>query len=142
MSGQEQKEQAGATENPEAWRELADTDREDFKEWVSNGTAHRQEVGQKAYGDTFQGDPLTHATEEALDSLFYLWEAFRQRAAHPDTLEEIVQAFGRGGLGGMVFKGGRSIDDAVWEVEAWDIGRPDRRIFHILITEMKENRAL
>ena len=78
MSG-EQLPQA-AQEVIKAWRTLGDLDREDFLVWVDSRSKQRQGLGRKVYGDTFQGDPLDHAIEEALDLLFYLWVERRRQA--------------------------------------------------------------
>lgn len=65
------------------WRFLGDatfgTPRWDFVEWAIRAIDKRVAVGVERYGDEFQGDPLDHAIEEALDLLFYLWVAKRRQ---------------------------------------------------------------
>ncbi len=60
------------------WRNLDTETRNTFLEWVYDSNKERNALGRERYGDTFQGDPLEHAIEEALDLLFYLWAAKRR----------------------------------------------------------------
>lgn len=69
-----------AQEAIKAWRDLGDSDRQDFLTWMVSRAKQRNLQGRKVYGDTFQGDPLDHAIEEALDLLFYLWVERRRQA--------------------------------------------------------------
>ena len=64
----------------EHWRDCSPNVWEDFRADVVKGLKGRQEYGAKKYsGGLFQGEPLDHAWEEALDLLFYLWKSKLQR---------------------------------------------------------------
>ena len=61
------------------WRHLERHDRNDFLIEVGKSLAARQQVGERTYGNEFQGEPLDHAWEELLDALFYVWIAKRRQ---------------------------------------------------------------
>ena len=68
----------------EAWRSMKPEDRNEFLDWVAAALNERWELGRERYQSDrlgFQGDPLNQATEEALDQVYYLWVAKRQRDA-------------------------------------------------------------
>ena len=62
------------------WRELQH-EREDFFAWASRMLRFKVMAGAKIHGDVFEGDPLDHAIEEALDLMFYLWMEKQKQAA-------------------------------------------------------------
>ena len=63
----------------ENWRNLPDTVREDFQDWVRRGMKLREETGKERYGDHFVGDPLIRAISQAFDILFFLYLEDRKR---------------------------------------------------------------
>ena len=56
-----------------SWRRLDILDRGEFVSWVLTYCEARGEKGKEQYGTQFIGDPVSHAIEEILDLLFYLW---------------------------------------------------------------------
>ena len=66
---------------PNDWRRLDDDALDAYYAWVAGAIRDRAQVGRAEYGQTFQGDPLDHAIEEALDILFYLYQMRRRRNA-------------------------------------------------------------
>jgi hypothetical protein len=55
---------------------MSGEDRLDFLQWVEDGLNREWEKGQEKYQSHilgFQGTPLDHAIEEALNILCYLW---------------------------------------------------------------------
>ena len=64
-----------------SWRTLGDAERQAIEEVIAADMKHRYAQGRQEYGDTFQGDPLAHAYEEAIDLVFYLQVAIRRRAS-------------------------------------------------------------
>ncbi len=61
---------------PESWRSMTKDDQRSFDEWIANAFADRWEIGRERYhadNVVFQGDPLEHLIEEALDLLVYAW---------------------------------------------------------------------
>lgn len=66
----------------ESWRDMKRADYNSFMEWMESGLVDRWSLGSKRYQSDvkgFQGDPLDHAIEEALDLVLYLWVAKRKR---------------------------------------------------------------
>lgn len=63
----------------EAWRLLNQTERQQIVKDISDHALYKYELGAAEYGDTFQGDPLTHLEEELLDALFYCHMERRRR---------------------------------------------------------------
>jgi trimethylamine:corrinoid methyltransferase-like protein len=65
--------------NPTAlpkWRQMEQKDAIEFGQWVEDGLNARWQIGMERYESHikgFQGNPLDHAIEEALDQLLYLW---------------------------------------------------------------------
>ena len=55
-----------------AWRNVGQFWRAKHLRKTTNAIRDRLRFGMEEYGDCFQGDPLQHAREEALDMLFYL----------------------------------------------------------------------
>lgn len=71
------------------WRVVGSVQRTDFPYDVHIALKKRAEDGERKYKSSsvgFQGDPLEHAWEEALDALFYIWYAKRERN---DLLERL-----------------------------------------------------
>ena len=66
----------------ESWRNLDGTARADLQNQIAVDMRNRYRQGRREYGDTFQGDPIDHAYEEAIDAVFYLAMAKRQRDAN------------------------------------------------------------
>ncbi len=64
----------------EEWRSLDIPDRLEFHAWVGQKMVEALRRGADSYPEpVFQGDPLDHAIEEAVDLLFYLFYIKRQR---------------------------------------------------------------
>lgn len=63
----------------ESWRSLGSVERADLFLGLVGRMSSRYAQGREEYGDVFQGDPLEHALEEAIDAVFYLMMALRQR---------------------------------------------------------------
>ena len=64
------------------WRVVGTMQRVDFADEVIIALKQRAKEGERKYKSSsigFQGDPLQHAWEEALDALFYIWYAKRER---------------------------------------------------------------
>ena len=55
------------------WRRLDIMDRGEFVSWVLKYCETSGTKGHEQYGDKFIGDPVSHAIEELLNLLFYLW---------------------------------------------------------------------
>lgn len=67
----------------ESWRSMGTEDRLDFLQWVEDGLNHEWEKGRHKYHSDalgFQGNPLDHAIEEALNLLCYLWMEKRKQS--------------------------------------------------------------
>jgi len=78
----------------EKWRSLTDDDRHEFWQWLSRETQIASARGKESYPEPlFQGDPLTHAAEELIDGLFYVFYAKRQleeeRANRPPYMSKL-----------------------------------------------------
>ena len=59
-----------------AWQTMTPVEKEEYLDWVASQMDSRWEMGDLKYNSSvlgFQGDPLQHAIEEALDLLCYLW---------------------------------------------------------------------
>ena len=66
----------------EAWRSMEPGDRQEFLVWAESSLFKRWVLGDERYESCtlgFQGDPLDHAIEEALDLVLYLWIAKRRQ---------------------------------------------------------------
>ena len=72
----------------EPWRTLGTPERMQFILYVQEGMTKRQIQGRETYGDTFQGDPLTHLEEELMDALFYVWMTRKQRGQEQERITE------------------------------------------------------
>lgn len=67
------------------WRSLTAKDRQQILLDVYELFRQRSgpgSVGHQQYGEEFEGDPLEQALEEAVDLVFYLVMAMRQRRRH------------------------------------------------------------
>lgn len=67
------------------WRSLTVRDRKEFLLDLQFALALRagpDSMGHEKYGETFEGDPLEQAWQEALDLVFYLWIEQRRRRRH------------------------------------------------------------
>ena len=64
----------------EDWRNIAREDFAKFIETIAARQIERRELGIKKYNtESFMGDPLEHAINETLDTLFYLWAEGRRQ---------------------------------------------------------------
>ena len=61
----------------EEWRHVPS--RQPFLDDVALALAERQQMGVRRFGTDFHGDPLDHAWQEQLDSLYYIWIAKKER---------------------------------------------------------------
>ena len=69
------------------WRSLSDEIRLEIADNLDLITRERYQQGSNRFGDRFQGDPIDHAVEEGVDSLFYLEMARRERANLIERIE-------------------------------------------------------
>ena len=87
----------------EEWRSLTDVDHQDFWDWVGMQMLEGRKRGKESYPKpVFQGDPLDHAIEEAVDELFYLRYIQRQRdeeRAYTERLRDVLWLFVQHGHG-------------------------------------------
>ena len=68
--------------NIEPWRSMEPKDQMEFMACLDISLRSRWERGEAKYDSAlqgFQGNPLDHAIEEALDLVLYLWMAKRQK---------------------------------------------------------------
>ena len=56
----------------ERWRDVSRAERERFVEHMSGQMLERYETGRRVHGEVFEGSPIDHAVEEAIDLLYYL----------------------------------------------------------------------
>lgn len=73
------------------WRSVDRLWRMKFFHELKARVTERLLFGAEEYGDTFQGDPLEHATEEALDLMFYLQVLRSQREELCDECRKKLQ---------------------------------------------------
>ena len=67
----------------EDWRSDTDREKEAFINWAGAKMADAMKRGSESYPEpVFQGDPLDHAIEEAVDLLFYLYYIKRREDSH------------------------------------------------------------
>lgn len=63
------------------WRSMKAEDREEFLGWAEQALSARWQLGADLYHSDvrgFQGDPIDHAIEEALDLVLYLFMTKRK----------------------------------------------------------------
>ena len=74
----------------ERWRHISSEEREDM---VARAAAqmHRRWIvdGPARHGYSLQGDPLRHAREEAVDNIFYIEAAQKERTAMQAEIDRL-----------------------------------------------------
>ena len=65
----------------EGWRSVGPNFRSQHYNWVDYNVRKRTNEGSAEHGDSFSGDPIEHAVEEAVDMLFYLNVARKRNSA-------------------------------------------------------------
>ena len=56
----------------EPWRRLTTGDRDVIMQNILGKMVEKYQAGRKEHGDTFQGDPVQHGMDEAVDTAFYM----------------------------------------------------------------------
>ena len=74
------------------WRRLTAQGRRNLAREIGERAEHRLLWGMRTYGQSFVGDPVEEAKEEALDLQNYLCWIERQREAHIQRIHDLEDA--------------------------------------------------
>ena len=85
-----ERDSGGSGVKDDEWRSLSDEIRLEIADDLDLITRERYQQGSNRFGDRFQGDPIDHAVEEGVDSLFYLEMARRERANLIERIEMLM----------------------------------------------------